>query len=477
MTDGVIKGDGTSRLAKASGWPETYEEFKALAESSGIPFDLIFNSDGWQQLPTFLNKANLLSDETAKRYRLTDDTTVNKAFYAAFDTIPVVYLDNFYTSSGVSRGGNAASLREGRRVLAATSIGDYAIFAGGYKTGGETTGKVEAYNSKLVISEATELSVSRISPGAMSTSTHAIFAGGNNSMKALSDVDAYNSSLVRSTATILSRAGDDIPAARAGDYAVFVGGDYRRGYVDAYSPSLVRTFASDATCGTIPAAASAGVYALFAGGSDDNGSLNIVNAYNDKLIKTTPTTLATARSNGVGVNVADSALIAGGSSSSNSILSSVEVYNKSLVRSSATSLSKARYNMKSAVVGEYSIIIGGYDGSADVGTVDAYSASLVHSTSTPLNTARVQFAAASIGNYAIVAGGSYTGNSYGTSAEYFVFGYTSDFTIPAMSKFKFDGYHSKEQLTLKDLQWNKLNTTSGITGYIKRGGFTLSGDN
>ena len=88
MTDGVIKGDGTSRLAKASGWPETYEGFKALAESSGIPLDLIFNSAGWQQLPTFLNKANLLQDFTATLLGLdpADDPTVDEAFLNVFMT-------------------------------------------------------------------------------------------------------------------------------------------------------------------------------------------------------------------------------------------------------------------------------------------------------------------------------------------------------------------------------------------------------
>lgn len=91
MTDGVIKGDGTSRLAKASGWPETYEGFKALAESSGIPLDLIFNSSGWQQLPTFLSKATLLQDFTAQLLGLDpdDNPTVDDAF-----------LNTFLTASG-----------------------------------------------------------------------------------------------------------------------------------------------------------------------------------------------------------------------------------------------------------------------------------------------------------------------------------------------------------------------------------------
>ena len=84
MTDGAITGDGTSLLAKAQNWPETYEEFKALAESNGIPLDLIFNSAGWQQLPTFLNKANLLTDSTVKQlFQSVSEKTVDQAIARA----------------------------------------------------------------------------------------------------------------------------------------------------------------------------------------------------------------------------------------------------------------------------------------------------------------------------------------------------------------------------------------------------------
>lgn len=53
----------TSRKILAA-LPATYEEFVALALSSGIPADIIISEEGWRQLPTWLNKANLLSDNT-----------------------------------------------------------------------------------------------------------------------------------------------------------------------------------------------------------------------------------------------------------------------------------------------------------------------------------------------------------------------------------------------------------------------------
>lgn len=63
MRDGIINEQMKSRLIKA-GLPATYEELVALAANTGIPADILFNEDGWRQLPTYLSKANLLSDAT-----------------------------------------------------------------------------------------------------------------------------------------------------------------------------------------------------------------------------------------------------------------------------------------------------------------------------------------------------------------------------------------------------------------------------
>lgn len=87
MKDGIIKENGASRLVKGS-LPATYDEFKALAASAGVPVDVLFNAAGWQQLPTFLNKENLLRDLTAQLFGLkpADDPTVDDAFLAVFLT-------------------------------------------------------------------------------------------------------------------------------------------------------------------------------------------------------------------------------------------------------------------------------------------------------------------------------------------------------------------------------------------------------
>lgn len=69
MIDGIIKADGTSRLMRAE-LPATYEEFRTQCRTGTQPLDVLFNEDGWSQLPTFLNKANLLKDTTASLFYL-----------------------------------------------------------------------------------------------------------------------------------------------------------------------------------------------------------------------------------------------------------------------------------------------------------------------------------------------------------------------------------------------------------------------
>lgn len=67
MIDGIIKADGTSRLMSAT-LPATYEEFRAQCAAGTQPLDILFNALGWSQLPTFLNKENLLKDTTAEMF-------------------------------------------------------------------------------------------------------------------------------------------------------------------------------------------------------------------------------------------------------------------------------------------------------------------------------------------------------------------------------------------------------------------------
>ena len=82
MTDGIIKGTGTSRAIKGS-LPSSYSAFVSAVAAGTQTIDMLFNSGGWQQQPTFLNKANLLTDAVATAYGLTPNATPNDVLNAA----------------------------------------------------------------------------------------------------------------------------------------------------------------------------------------------------------------------------------------------------------------------------------------------------------------------------------------------------------------------------------------------------------
>lgn len=72
MNDGIIKNDGTSRLMKAT-LPETYDGFRQACADGTQPLDILFNALGWEVLPTFLNVANLLKQQTGSLFGLGTD--------------------------------------------------------------------------------------------------------------------------------------------------------------------------------------------------------------------------------------------------------------------------------------------------------------------------------------------------------------------------------------------------------------------
>lgn len=88
MQDGIIKGTGNSRYLKSisnflTQYP-TYQDFVAALVAGTLPIDLNgINETGWDQLGTALNKANLLSDETATALGLSNTAVPDDAFMVA----------------------------------------------------------------------------------------------------------------------------------------------------------------------------------------------------------------------------------------------------------------------------------------------------------------------------------------------------------------------------------------------------------
>ena len=179
-------------------------------------------------------------------------------------------------------------LSKARKSLAATSIGDYALFGGGANTTilvGNLYNTVDAYNTSLTQLVATTLSVKRGNLSATSVGDYALFGGGfgagtNNFGLAITaptdTVDAYNKSLTLSTITALSVARCDLAATTLGNYALFGGGSDKVSstsdkvfydYVDVYDKSLTHAVTQAlSTARNALAATSVGDYALFGGG-------------------------------------------------------------------------------------------------------------------------------------------------------------------------------------------------------------------
>ena len=188
-----------------------------------------------------------------------------------------------YGPNGVYRE-NATGLSAGRRLLVATTVGNYALFGGG-ESPRPTTNTVDAYDTSLTRTTATSLSEGRLFLAATTVGNYALFGGGSYDYDCCDTIDAYDSSLTRSTATALSQARDGIAATTVGNYAVFGGGSYYddnydnivSSAVDAYDTSLTRTTSTGLSVArNWLAATTIGNYALFGGGMNDEHMFDVV---------------------------------------------------------------------------------------------------------------------------------------------------------------------------------------------------------
>ncbi len=236
----------------------------------------------------------------------------------------------------------------------------------------------------------------------------------------------------------LSKARAYLAAASVGNYALFGGGFNPKlspTYpleVDVYDNTLTHSLATTLTKpGMAENAGSIGNHALF-------GYDQVVNAYDENLICTTPTGFSVSRCKSAVTHVGNHLLVGGGNSvdSSSSYIADVETYDQQLTHSVITSLSGGRTDLAAASVGEFALFAGGYNGSYRA-TVDAYNQGLTRIIPTALTVSRKDLVAASVGEFALFAGG-YNG-SYHRSADVY------DQTLTRLTPLDIKGTHHREK--------------------------------
>ena len=279
----------------------------------------------------------------------------------------------FFSAEGLEYYGTITPLSLARESLAATTVGDYALFGGG-KESNVTTDAMDYYTNSLVKGTG-DLRDAKSDLAATTVGDYAIFAGGyvnppDQGWNASYSVDTYDSSLTRRTGTVLSQRRAYLASTTVGNHALFGGGDDS---VDAYNTTLTRiTLTALSVARRYLAATTVGNYAIFAGGNEIGSSYkDTVDAYDISLTRSTPTVLSLARNQLAATTVGNYAIFAGGYVGGSKYKDTVDAYDTTLTRSTPKVLSVARRRLAATTVGNYALFGGGY-GSSYKDTVDAY---------------------------------------------------------------------------------------------------------
>ena len=319
--------------------------------------------------------------------------------------------------------GTVTPLKYARSGSVATKAGEsYAVIANGQQiltNGTNYTQYVDAYNPSLVRSSASNSTGLGSSRSAASVGNYALFAGGYMGGDYYNTVDAYSSSLTKSTPTSLPSQTAFMGSTSIGSYALFGGGKMTK-TVTTYNASLTRNSATSLSTGVnYPSGVRNKNYALIGGGASSSGATATVNAYNASMTKSNPTSLSVARREMQGATAGEYALFAGGVGSGLSNV--VDAYDGSLTRTTPAALSGLRLNHASASIGNFAVFAGGQAtngvSSSTVlpTTVDVYDDSLTKNTTMTLGTGRYALVGASIGNFALFCGGD--SSVYGTQYD------------------------------------------------------------
>lgn len=329
----------------------------------------------------------------------------------------------FMGKEGLDHYGTIPPLSKQRQAFASTTVGQYALFGGGYTSDAYNT--VDTYDVNLVRNSATGLSVARSDLAATTIGTYALFGGGDNQVNTWGGsesgtVDAYDASLVRTVVSQLSQARMELGAASNESYAIFAGGYYFTGAtfsdsalhtcknVDAYNASLTKANPNTLPIGMLhPAACSVGKYVIFTQGctSDSSNYFGATYAYDKSLTLISPSAPNIDLTEQAATRIGKYALFAGGTRCYNTNIydSTVFTYNESLSISYIDSLAVPKAYIGATTLEEFALFAGGSKTNAYTNSVEAYNESLVKIDVTPLKYTDGSVVGETIGSYALFA--------------------------------------------------------------------------
>lgn len=367
------------------------------------------------------------------------------------------------------------NLGKARNYLAAASVDDYALFAGGNTLEHFYANKVDAYNTSLVHSLPAALSERRHEAGAAKVGEYCLFAGGGDlTSAAYSNVDAYSNNLVHTTPASLSVAREPAGAS-VGNYALFAGGygdsselstSVSTDIVDVYDTNLAQSTATSLTVARgRSGSATVGNYAIFLTTQKPTGPKVYADAYDENLVHTNPTNPPNINDCAGTTSIVDYALFGYAYSKT------VVVYNSQLIQLTPVALSNEKNFFAATTVGNFALFGGGYYSQGNnFDNVEGFDQNLVLHQFEDLSEARGTLAATTVGNYALFGGG-HTSTYSATVDCYEYVEKDLELTLYKGTRYKFQGMDA-EAMVEADIETKTIATPA--TGYIKLKKVTLS---
>ena len=259
---------------------------------------------------------------------------------------------------------SAPNLSVARRKLGGTHVGDYALFAGGEckksSSSYESSAVVDAYSTALTRTTPSPMSAVKYTSGGSHINNYALFAGQN----AL--VEVYDSSLTRLTPIDFGMNAGNVGGTHIGDYVIFNGGNSNVNTA-AYDSSLTKVNITNADNMYMIAATHIGNYALF-GGGNNYPPYGKVNTYDASLTKSDAPEFGAYYQLFAGAAHSNTHAIFFGGNTGNSQTARMIFYDESLTKSSPVSLSDSGYLMQGTNVGDFTLL-GGFSSKSTIDVV------------------------------------------------------------------------------------------------------------